>query len=244
MKTLLETLAVNKSFGALAVADNVNFHVAQGEAVGIIGPNGAGKSTLFNLIGGGLPVSSGAIRFGDRDVTRLPAADRCRMGIARTFQIPHPFIGMTVYENLLVGASFGGAGTGADEWCREVLERTGLIAKADIPAGRLTLLERKRLELARALATRPKLLLLDEIAGGLTEGECHELVATIRGIRALSVSIVWIEHIVHALLAVVDRLVVINFGKIVAEGEPRAVMAEPLVQEIYMGIEVDDTAAA
>jgi len=244
LKTLLETLAVNKSFGALAVADNVNFHVAQGEAVGIIGPNGAGKSTLFNLIGGGLPVSSGAIRFGDRDVTRLPAADRCRMGIARTFQIPHPFIGMTVYENLLVGASFGGAGTGADEWCREVLERTGLIAKADIPAGRLTLLERKRLELARALATRPKLLLLDEIAGGLTEGECHELVATIRGIRALSVSIVWIEHIVHALLAVVDRLVVINFGKIVAEGEPRAVMAEPLVQEIYMGIEVDDTAAA
>jgi len=244
LKTLLETLAVNKSFGALTVADNVNFHVAQGEAVGIIGPNGAGKSTLFNLIGGGLPVSSGAIRFGDRDVTRLPAADRCRMGIARTFQIPHPFIGMTVCENLLVGASFGGAGTGADEWCREVLERTGLIAKADIPAGRLTLLERKRLELARALATRPKLLLLDEIAGGLTEGECHELVATIRGIRALGVSIVWIEHIVHALLAVVDRLVVINFGKIVAEGEPRAVMAEPLVQEIYMGIEVDDAAVA
>ena len=151
---------------------------------------------------------------------------------------------MTVFENLLVGASFGQAGDDAREWCRDVLERTGLAAKANIQAGRLTLLERKRLELARALATRPRLLLLDEIAGGLTEGECHELVATIRDIRQSGVSIVWIEHIVHALLAVIDRLVVINFGKMVAEGEPRAVMADPMVQEIYMGIEVDETAIA
>lgn len=244
MTTLLDLRGVNKSFGALTVADNVEFSVEQDEAVGIIGPNGAGKSTLFNLIGGGLPVSSGTIRFQDRDITRLAAADRCRMGIARTFQIPHPFIGMTVFENLLVGASFGQAGDDAREWCRDVLERTGLAAKANIQAGRLTLLERKRLELARALATRPRLLLLDEIAGGLTEGECHELVATIRDIRQSGVSIVWIEHIVHALLAVIDRLVVINFGKMVAEGEPRAVMADPMVQEIYMGIEVDETAIA
>jgi branched-chain amino acid transport system ATP-binding protein len=244
LTTLLDMHGVNKSFGALTVADDVNFKVMQGEAVGIIGPNGAGKSTLFNLIGGGLPVSSGQIRFEGRDVTQLPAADRCRMGIARTFQIPHPFIGMTVFENLLVGASFGQDAEDKRQWCRDILERTGLAAKANIEAGRLTLLERKRLELARAMATRPRLLLLDEIAGGLTEGECGQLVATIRGIRETGVSIVWIEHIVHALLAVVDRLVVINFGKIVAEGEPRAVMADPMVQEIYMGIGVDDAAAA
>jgi branched-chain amino acid transport system ATP-binding protein len=163
------------------------------------------------------------------------------MGIGRSYQIPHPFAKMTVFENLLVAAAFG---TGEPEralhgHCGAVLERTGLLPKANLPAGRLTLLERKRLELARALATRPRALLLDEIAGGLTEAECHELVATIAAIRGEGVSIIWIEHVVHALLSVVDRLIVINFGRLLAEGEPKRVMADPKVREVYMGISAE-----
>ncbi|MDF1802087.1 ABC transporter ATP-binding protein [Thalassovita sp.] len=244
MAPILSLSNVNKSFGALKVSDDVSFDLPEGQALGIIGPNGAGKSTLFNLIGGTLGVSSGSVQFDSQDVTRTSAAERCRMGISRSFQIPHPFVGMSVYENLLVASRFGNSGhTDAQEQCRDILDRTGLLPKANRPAGSLTLLERKRLELARALASGPRLLLLDEIAGGLTEGECHELVGTIKQIRDSGVSIIWIEHIVHALTAVVERLIVIDFGKIVAEGEPGAVMADPLVQEIYMGISVDDTAA-
>lgn len=242
--TILSLSGVNKSFGALQVTDDVTFDMPQGQALGIIGPNGAGKSTLFNLIGGTLPVSSGSVVFNGQDVTRTGAADRCRLGVSRSFQIPHPFVGMTVFENLLVASSFGNAGhENANEACRDILERTGLIDLANKPAGSLTLLQRKRLELARALASGPKLLLLDEIAGGLTEGECHELVGVIKDIHATGVSIIWIEHIVHALTAVVDRLIVIDFGKIVAEGAPNQVMRDPLVQEIYMGISVDDDVA-
>lgn len=244
MATILSLSNVNKNFGALTVSDDVSFDMPEGQALGIIGPNGAGKSTLFNLIGGTLAVSSGTVEFAGQDVTRVSAAERCRMGIARSFQIPHPFVGMSVYENLLVASSFGNSGhTDPKAACRDILDRTGLLPKANRPAGSLTLLERKRLELARALASGPKLLLLDEIAGGLTEAECLELVETIKGIRDSGVSIIWIEHIVHALTAVVERLIVIDFGKIVAEGEPAKVMADPLVQEIYMGISVDDTAA-
>ena len=244
MTPLLSLSGVNKSFGALTVADDVTFDLPEGQALGIIGPNGAGKSTLFNLIGGALAPSSGTVTFQGRDVTRTTPAARCHAGIARSFQIPHPFVGMSVYENLLTAASFAQAGfddnTAA---CRDILDRTGLLAKANRPASTLTLLERKRLELARALATGPKLLMLDEIAGGLTEAECADLVGTIKDIHASGVSIIWIEHIVHALLAVVDHLMVIDFGKIVASGEPQSVMADPMVQEIYMGIAVDDTAA-
>lgn len=244
MATILSLSGVQKSFGALTVADNVTFDLAEGEALGIIGPNGAGKSTLFNLIGGTLPVSAGSVSFAGEDVTRRSAAERCRMGISRSFQIPHPFTGLSVYENLLVASSFGNSGHhDAAAQCRDILDMTGLLPKANRPAGSLTLLERKRLELARALASGPRLLLLDEIAGGLTEAECHDLVGTIKTIRDGGTSIIWIEHIVHALTAVVERLIVIDFGKIVAQGDPKAVMADPLVQEIYMGISVDDDAA-
>ncbi|NTZ64140.1 ABC transporter ATP-binding protein [Agrobacterium tumefaciens] len=244
MQPLLQLTNVSKSFGALNVTDDVTLSLAPGEALGIIGPNGAGKSTLFNLIGGTLPVSSGSVSFDGMDVTRLSAAQRCRHGIARSFQIPHPFVGMSVYENLLVASAFGNSGhLDPKSSCREILERTGLIAKSNRPAGSLTLLERKRLELSRALATGPKLLLLDEIAGGLTEGECHELVETIRSISASGVSIIWIEHIVHALTSVVSRLAVIDFGRIVANDEPELVMADPVVQQIYLGISIDDAVA-
>ena len=172
-------------------------------------------------------------------MTRMPARERCHRGIARSFQIPHPFAGMTTYENVLVGAAFGRQASerASEDRAIEVLELTGLKRKANVLAGELTLLERKRLEMARALASEPRLLLLDEIAGGLTEPECQELIEAIAQVREEGVSIIWIEHVVHALLAVVDRIAVIDFGRKIAEGEPRAIMASPQVAEIYMGID-------
>jgi branched-chain amino acid transport system ATP-binding protein len=162
---------------------------------------------------------------------------RCVSGIGRSHQIPLPFEKLTVFENLLVAACFGrGKREGevtAD--CGAILDLTGLLPKANMLAGRLSLLDRKRLEMARALATEPKLLLLDEIAGGLTEAECRDLVETIRGLHRTGVTLVWIEHILHALQAIVGRLVVLNFGRKIAEGEPHAVMATPSVRDIYLG---------
>jgi branched-chain amino acid transport system ATP-binding protein len=236
---LLEVAGLRKSFGSIVVADDLDLAVAPGEAVGIIGPNGAGKTTLFNLIAGGLTPTAGAIRFEGRDLLGFAPPARCRAGIGRTHQIPRPFEKLTVFENLLVGAVYGRQKSEREvtQACGEILERLGLLKRANTLAGSLTLLERKRLEMARALATAPKLLLLDEIAGGLTEGECGELVATIRDIRQTGVAILWIEHVVHALLAVIDRLVVLNFGRKIAEGEPKAVMQRPDVHQIYIGIE-------
>ena len=235
---LLEVDRVSKRFGAVVAADALSFSLAEGEALGVLGPNGAGKSTLFNLITGGVRADAGRIAYAGEDVTRLPPHLRCRAGIARSYQVPHPFANMTVFENLLVGAAFGSPerGRAAERRCGRILERTGLLPLANVSAGRLTLLERKRLELARALATAPRLLLLDEIAGGLTEAECRRLVATVEDVRAEGVSIVWVEHVVHALLAVVDRLIVVNFGKLIAEGEPQAVMRDPRVREVYLGL--------
>jgi len=228
-----------KSFGAVSVADKISLDVPQGQALGIIGPNGAGKTSLFNLITGTLATDSGTIHYNRQDVTRVSAARRCRAGIARSFQIPQPFAAMSVFENVLVGAMHGAGLSRAQayEHSLEVLERTGLAPRANDAAGKLTLLERKRLELCRAMAARPRLLLLDEIAGGLTERECHSLIDTIQSIRQTGVTIIWIEHIVHALIAVVERLVVIDFGRLVADGEPGQVMQSDLVREIYMGLD-------
>ncbi|QOZ25138.1 ABC transporter ATP-binding protein [Bradyrhizobium sp. CCBAU 51753] len=236
---LLDVAGLKKSFGSIVVADDLDLSIAPSEAVGIIGPNGAGKTTLFNLISGGLAPAAGHIRFEGRDLAGVPPQGRCRAGIARTHQIPLPFEKLTVFENLLVGAVYGRQKSEREtaQSCGEILDRLGLLKRANAPAGTLTLLERKRLEMARALATAPRLLLLDEIAGGLTEAECGELVATIRDIRKTGVAILWIEHVVHALLAVIDRLVVLNFGRKIAEGVPREVMARPDVHQIYIGIE-------
>ena len=236
---LLDIAGLRKSFGSIVVADDLSLSVAAGEAVGIIGPNGAGKTTLFNLIAGGLSANGGAIRFEGRDVTHLSPQARCRAGIGRTHQIPQPFEKLTVFENLLVGAVHGRNKTEreAAQSCGEILATLDLLQHANTPAGALTLLQRKRLDMARALATNPRLLLLDEIAGGLIEAECSQLVDTIRDIRQSGVAIVWIEHVVHALLAVVDRLVVLNFGRKIAEGDPKEVMASPEVHQIYIGIE-------
>ena len=236
---LLELKGVKKSFGSLLVADDIDLSVAKGDALGIIGPNGAGKTTLFNLITGGLLPDAGAVYFNGRDVTRVPAEKRCFAGIGRSFQVPLPFEGLSVFENLAVGGAFGQGKSVAQvqDQCIEILELTGLINKANTLAGALTLLERKRLEMARALATDPELLLLDEIAGGLTEMECDALVGTIQQVHQSGTTIVWIEHVVHALMRVVDRIFVLNFGRKIDEGAPEAVMNSAAVQEIYMGIE-------
>ncbi|MFZ1106314.1 MAG: ABC transporter ATP-binding protein [Hyphomicrobiaceae bacterium] len=238
MPALLQIRALSKSFGSLKAADGIDLAVARGDAVGIIGPNGAGKSTLFNLIAGNIGADGGQVLLDGIDVTRASAHRRCRAGIGRSHQIPRPFESLTVFENLLVAAVHGRGREAGDsvDFCAAILEKTNLMACANSPAGSLTLLERKRLEMARALATGPQVLLLDEIAGGLTEGECQELIGTIKGIRAGGTTIVWIEHIVHALLAVVDRLVVLNFGRKIAEGHPPTVMASTEVREIYTGI--------
>jgi branched-chain amino acid transport system ATP-binding protein len=230
---------VSKSFGALKVTDGVSFTVPRGEALGIIGPNGAGKSTLFNLITGNFLADAGTIHIDGSDVTKAPAMARVRMGVGRTFQIPQPFEGMTVYENLAVAAAFGAGKSEAEagEPCIAVLEATGLMRRANDLAGSLSLLDRKRLELARAMATAPKILLLDEIAGGLTEAECQSLVATIRDLNATGVTIIWIEHVLHALTSVVERLLVLDFGKVIGMGEPDEVMRSKAVREIYLGLE-------
>jgi branched-chain amino acid transport system ATP-binding protein len=235
---LLEAKGLTKSFGALRAVDDVSMTLAAGDTLGIIGPNGAGKSSLFNLIAGVMTADAGQVLWQGRDITTLSAAERCRAGIGRTYQIPKPFGGLTVYENLLVAAEFGGGnGAEAKPLCRSILDQMELSHLADRPAGGLRLLERKRLEMARALATRPKVLLLDEIAGGLTDLECDSLIAAIRDIKAQGVAIIWIEHVVHALFAVVDRLAVINFGAKIAEGPPQATFETAEVQSIYLGIE-------
>ena len=229
---------LTKSFGSLKVVDGVQLEVAQGDALGVIGPNGAGKTTLFHLVTGLLKPDAGAIGFDGRDITQAPPRLRCIAGIARSFQIPHPFENLTVFENLLVAAIHGRGQREAQviEACGDILERTGLIGFANRRAGTLNLLGRKRLELARALASAPRLLLLDEIAGGLTEAECQELVELIKEIKNSGVTIIWIEHIVHALVEVVSRLVVLNSGRKIIEGGPRTVMASDEVRQIYMGI--------
>jgi branched-chain amino acid transport system ATP-binding protein len=238
--SILSLQSVSKSFGALTVTDDASFDVPQGQALGIIGPNGAGKSTLFNLITGNIRADKGSIHFEGRDVTKVSSMERCLTGIGRSFQIPQPFEKLTVYENLLVAATHGRNLSERDvrDDCADVLERTELLGRANTPAGQLSLLERKRLELSRAMATQPKLLLLDEIAGGLTEGECKALIGTIKDIHSQGVTIIWIEHVLHALTSVVERLLVLDFGKVIGLGDPDEIMASREVQEIYLGIEV------
>ncbi len=238
--TVLDLANVSKSFGALKVTDDVSFSVPKGQALGIIGPNGAGKSTLFNLITGNILADTGRVTFLDQDVTRTPAMTRVRMGVGRSFQIPQPFEGLTVFENLLTAAAFGQAKREAEveAECAQILADTELLRRANDLAGSLSLLDRKRLEMARAMATGPELLLLDEIAGGLTEGECQALVATIQALHAKGTTIIWIEHVLHALTSVVERLLVLDFGKVIGIGAPDQIMASREVREIYLGLEV------
>jgi branched-chain amino acid transport system ATP-binding protein len=237
---LVELEGVSKSFGSLQALREVALTLEDGEALGIVGPNGAGKTTLLNVLSGSMRPDAGRVVFAGRDITRLSGHEHCRAGIARTFQVPRPFGELTAYENVLVGATYGRGGADRDlrDACVAALARAGLLDKANAPARRLTLLERKRLELARALATRPRVLLLDEVAGGLTEPEVNELVGTVKELGAEGIAIVWIEHIVHALLSVVDRLMALAAGRKLLEGPPAQVMESPELRDVYLGGEL------
>ena len=237
---MLAGYGIDKSFGAFKVLKAVDFAVAPGEAVGIVGPNGAGKTTLFGVLAGALLPTSGTVQFAGADLTGTGAAARCRSGIARTHQVPRPFLGMSVFENALTAAQFGAGLTGAaaEDCAAQALERTALLHHANRPAAALGLLDRKRLELSRALATRPRVILLDEIGGGLTEAELGLLISLISQLKADGLTIVWIEHILHALLKVIDRLVCMSAGAVIAQGRPETVMADPEVRRAYLGGEM------
>jgi len=236
---------ISKSFGSIKVIENVSLTVPAGQALGIVGPNGAGKTTLLSLISGTERVSSGKVEILGKDVTPLGPEARAKLAIGRTFQIPRPFTHLTVYENALSGAIFGAnlGGQAAEEAALEALRVSDLIPHANTPAGQLPLLARKRLELARALATNPQVLLLDEIAGGLTEAECESLVQTIIELKSSGITIIWIEHVVQALVAVVDRLVCLATGSIIADGKPEEVLKSDEVLQVYLGGGPNDRAS-
>jgi len=238
---LLELDHVTKRFGRVVIAEDLSFSVGAGDTVGIVGPNGAGKTSLFGLISGDLAPGSGQVTFGGRTITRLDSAARCRLGIGRTYQVPRPFVDMTAFENVLVAAQQGGGLRRKASYAAaaEALERTGIAGEANRPAARLGLLQRKRLEIARALATRPTLLLLDEVAGGLTDPEVTVLVEIVRGINAEGITVIWIEHVVRALTSLVGRMLCLYGGQFVGDGDPASVLANPRVREVYLGSDIN-----
>ncbi|GAA6734624.1 ABC transporter ATP-binding protein [Thermus oshimai] len=238
MARLLEVHALSKRFLGLRALNGVSFVQEEGEILAVIGPNGAGKSTLLNLISGLLRPDGGRILFQGEEIAHLPPEARTWRGLGRAFQIVSPFPELTVRENLLVGALFGKPGTSrkeAEAWVEEVLELTGLWPKREAPASELTLLEDKRLELARALATRPRLLLLDEVMAGLRPKEVGEAVELLKRVRAQGVGILFIEHLMPAVRALADRVVVLDHGEKIAEGPYEAVAQDPRVREAYLG---------
>ena len=243
---LLELDHVSKRFGRVVVADDLTFTVGADDVVGIVGPNGAGKTSLFGIVSGDLVPEAGEVRLDGRPVTGLDASARCRLGIGRTYQVPRPFEGMTVFENVLMAAQQGGGahGQASFDLAAAALDETGLRSDANRAAGQLGLLARKRLELARALATSPRLLLLDEVAGGLTDPEVAELVAIVERARDRGIAVIWIEHVVRALVSVVDRLICLSGGRIIGDGRPADVLADPAVKEVFLGTEASADALA
>ncbi|WP_253711884.1 ABC transporter ATP-binding protein [Bradyrhizobium sp. WD16] len=235
-ESLVACRGVTRHFGGLVANDAIDMTIGRGEILGLIGPNGAGKSTLFNLIAGAFPPSAGTIGFEGRDITALPAAERCKLGIARTYQVPRSFDSMSVVENVIVGA-FVRFPRAAEARARaiEVLDYVGLIDVANVSAGDLTPPQKRRLEVARALATGPKLLLLDEVLTGLTPSESRAGAELVRRIRDSGITVVMVEHVMEVVMPLVDRAVVLNLGKVLAEGHPREVVRNEDVIAAYLG---------
>jgi branched-chain amino acid transport system ATP-binding protein len=238
---LLEGIGVTRHFGGLAAVAEVDFHADQGEILGLIGPNGAGKTTLFNLISAALKPSAGRISYKGKDITGLPPYKICRLGVARTFQTVKVFPNVPVLRNVMVGSLFG---TGrriseaqALRKAEEALEFVDLLHLKDAPAGDLTLANQKRLEVARALATEPDLLLLDELMAGLTQTEIAEAMEDITTIRTRGVTVIMIEHVMHAIMGICDRIMVLDYGRKIAEGTPQEVASNKKVIEVYLGQE-------
>jgi branched-chain amino acid transport system ATP-binding protein len=235
--SLLEARGIFKRWGAVVVADGIDLHVAAGSIVGVIGPNGAGKTTLLDILGGDLRPDAGRILLDGHDISRAKASRRARLGIGRTYQIPRPFAGLTVFENALVAVQQAGGHRGADSHDRaaQAIRRCGLASRVNVAGADLRLLDRKRLELARAVAAGPSLVLLDEVAGGLTEAEVGELTDIVISLREEGMTFLWVEHVVRALTATADRIVCVSGGRVIAEGVPHDVLSDPVVVESYFG---------
>lgn len=235
-KPLVTCRSVTRRFDGLVANNSIDLDVRRGEILGLIGPNGAGKSTLFNLIAGAFPVSFGVIEFDGRDITPFPAAKRCELGVARTYQVPRSFNSMSVVENVTVGAFVRYPGAlQARAKALDVLDYVGLAAHADASAADLTPPQKRRLEVARALATEPKLLLLDEVLTGLTPSEAAAGVDLIRKVRETGVTVVMVEHVMEVVMPLVDRAVVLHLGKVLAEGLPKEVVRDDKVIAAYLG---------
>lgn len=238
MTTILDVQSVSKTFGGLRAVHEVSFDLNDGEILGIIGPNGAGKTTLFNMIAGAIPADSGTVTFDGHRTEKMKPHEIAKLGLVRTFQVVKPFGALTVHENVLVGAFLRRQDPSeAEEQAREMMEITGLMPYSDRSAQDLTLAIRKRLELARALATDPTVLLLDEVLAGLTPTEGAEMIDVVRSIRDRGISVLIIEHVMAAIMALSDRIAVIHHGELLAIGEPAVIVKDPKVVEAYLGEE-------
>jgi len=242
MDTILTFKNVNAGYGRVQILNDLSFEVKKGEVYGVIGPNGCGKTTMFNALIGLIIPTKGEITFNGKNVTKMNASARCQLGIGRTYQVPRPFEGMSVYENCLVAAVHG-AGHSEKEGRRvalDALKLTELYDKREVRAGELTLLDRKRMEIARALGTEPKLLLLDEVAAGLTEAEVQDVMKMVANLKAAGYSIIWIEHVIQTMVESTDTLMCMAQGHNLIVGKPREVMNSKLVEEVYLGGVEDD----